>query len=36
VQTLRAVENFRITGLNLHPELINSLVQIKKAAEAGQ
>ncbi len=32
VQTLRAVENFRITGLNLHPELINSLVQIKKAA----
>ena len=32
VQTLRAVENFRITGLNLHPEFINSLVQIKKAA----
>ncbi len=32
VQTLRAVENFRITGLNLHPELINSLVEIKKAA----
>ena len=32
VQTLRAVENFRITGLSLHPELINSLVQIKKAA----
>jgi len=32
VQTLRAVENFRITGLSLHPEFINSLVQIKKAA----
>ena len=32
MQTLRAVENFRITGLNLHPELINSLVQIKKSA----
>ena len=32
VQTLRAAENFRITGLSLHPELINSLIQIKKAA----
>ena len=32
VQTLRAVENFRITGLNLHSEMINSLAQIKKAA----
>ncbi len=32
VQTLRAAENFRITGLNMHPEMINSLVQIKKAA----
>ena len=32
VQTLRAVENFRITGLSLHPELINNLVNIKKAA----
>ena len=32
VQTLRAVENFRITGLSLHPEIINSLVHIKKAA----
>jgi len=32
VQTLRAVENFRITGLNLHPELIHSLAHIKKAA----
>ena len=32
VQTLRAMENFRITGLNLHPELINSLAHIKKAA----
>ncbi len=32
VQTLRAAENFRITGLSLHPELIASLAQIKKAA----
>ncbi len=32
VQTLRAVENFRITGLNMHPEIINSLAYIKKAA----
>ena len=32
VQTLRAVENFRITGLGLHPEMINSLALIKKAA----
>ena len=32
VQTLRAVENFRITGLNMHPEMISSLAQIKKAA----
>lgn len=32
VQTLRAVENFRITGLYMHSEIINSLVQIKKAA----
>lgn len=32
VQTLRAAENFYITGLNMHPELINSVAQIKKAA----
>ena len=32
VQTLRAVENFRITGLRLHHQMINSLVFIKKAA----
>ena len=32
VQTLRAVENFRITGLSLHPEMINSLALLKKAA----
>ena len=24
VQTLRAAENFHITGLNMHPEIINS------------
>ena len=32
VQTLRAYENFNITGLKMHPELINSVAQIKKAA----
>lgn len=32
VQTLRAWENFYITGLKMHPELINSVAQIKKAA----
>ncbi len=32
VQTLRAAENFYITGLTMHPELINSIAQIKKAA----
>ena len=30
VQTLRAAENFYITGMNMHPELINSVAQIKK------
>lgn len=32
VQTLRAAENFRITGLTMHSEIINSLAYIKKAA----
>ncbi|MCI9337543.1 MAG: aspartate ammonia-lyase [Lachnospiraceae bacterium] len=32
VQTLRAHENFYITGLKMHKELINSVAQIKKAA----
>ena len=32
VQSLRAAENFRITGLSMHPEIINSLALIKKAA----
>lgn len=32
VQSLRASENFYITGLMMHPELINSVAQIKKAA----
>lgn len=32
VQTLRAAENFRITGLNMHSEIINSISYIKKAA----
>ena len=32
VQTLRAAENFNITGLTMHPEIINSLAYIKKSA----
>ena len=32
VQTLRAYENFRITGLSIHSEFIYSLAAIKKAA----
>ncbi len=32
IQTLRAYENFRITGLTVHPEMIRSLAHIKKAA----
>ena len=32
IQTLRAHENFYITGLKMHPEMINSVAQIKKAA----
>lgn len=32
VQSLRAAENFHITGLNMHTEIINSLAYIKKAA----
>lgn len=32
VQTLRAAENFHITGLNMHPEIINSLAYTKKAS----
>lgn len=32
VQSLRAAENFHITGLAMHPEIINSIVEIKKAA----
>ena len=32
VQTLRAAENFHITGLNMHPEIINSLAYNKKAS----
>lgn len=32
VQSLRAAENFNITGLRLHKEFIKSLAQIKKAA----
>lgn len=32
VQSMRAAENFHITGLTIHPEIINSLAYIKKAA----
>lgn len=32
VQSMRAAENFRITGLSMHPEIIISLAYIKKAA----
>ena len=32
VQSLRAAENFHITGLTMHPEIVNSLAYIKKAA----
>ena len=32
VQSLRAAENFRITGLSVHPLLITSVAEIKKAA----
>jgi aspartate ammonia-lyase len=41
IQTLRGQENFRITGLSVHPALIRGLVMVKKAtalahAELGQ
>ena len=32
VQSLRAAENFPITGRAMHPELINSIAEIKKAS----
>jgi len=32
VQTLRAVENFHITGRKIHPDLVYSVAAIKKAA----
>ena len=32
VQSLRAKENFRISGQKVHPEFINSIVEVKKAA----
>lgn len=34
IQTLRAVENFPITGCRPHPELVRALVMVKKAAAA--
>ncbi|MGD6842500.1 aspartate ammonia-lyase [Bacillus infantis] len=32
IQTLRAVENFPITGYRIHPELIKAMAMVKKAA----
>ena len=32
VQSLRAAENFHITGLQMHPEIINAIAEIKKAS----
>lgn len=32
VQSLRTKENFRISGHKVHPEFINSIVEVKKAA----
>lgn len=32
VQTARAIENFRITGQQIHPGLVKALAQVKKAA----
>ena len=36
VQSLRAAENFPITGLAVHPEQINSIAEIKKASRHHQ
>ncbi len=32
VQTLRAAENFTITGLTIHPQMVTSVAEIKKAS----
>lgn len=32
VQSLRAAENFRITGTKVHPEMIKAIAEVKKAA----
>ena len=32
VQSLRAKENFKISGKKVHPEFISSIVEVKKAA----
>lgn len=34
VQSMRAAENFQITGLNMHPEIINSLAYIKRRRQS--
>ena len=33
IQTLRASENFRISGLRMPPELITATILVKKAAD---
>ncbi len=32
VQSLRAMENFKITGRRVHPEFVRSIIEVKKAA----
>lgn len=34
IQTLRAVENFPITGVPIHPELLVALAHVKKPPHA--
>ncbi len=31
IQTLRAVENFQVSGIKTHPELIRAYMQLKNA-----
>src|SRR5262245_40197916 len=32
IQTLRALENFRVSGVRIHPSLITAYAEVKKAA----
>ena len=36
VHSLRAVENFSISGTRLHPEMINNLARLKKYGISGK